>query len=324
MFYWIRIGVNLLAGGAAIATFLGFAGQLWWGFELLDHPRPQYSLMLLIAVIFGLVIHKHQGILWSVIWSIPLIVNIGMLLPLFIPAVAPSSATTTLRLLHANLDRDNLDSTRAIQYLDRQTVDLMFLQEVTPASLAQIQNRLKNYRIIAAEPRENSHGSAWLEPVSPTKLIKNLSSQIIHLPADSDRPLLQAKINLAGKEIVLLSYHVIRPRDAGTSAYQAVEFGAIAQWSQQIQTTGQRVIVIGDFNSTPTSMRFRKLVHQSGLVNSQRGFGLQPTWHDSFPSVLMIAIDHCLHSPSLTTIKREIGENIGSDHLPLWVELHLN
>jgi hypothetical protein len=35
----------------------------------------------------------------------------------------------------------------------------------------------------------------------------------------------------------------------------------------------------------------------------------------------MMAIAHGLHSQSITTINRTTGSNIGSDHLPLFVEL---
>jgi endonuclease/exonuclease/phosphatase (EEP) superfamily protein YafD len=101
-----------------------------------------------------------------------------------------------------------------------------------------------------------------------------------------------------------------------------VEFDASANWSVRQQKEGKReVVVIGDFNSTPWSGRFREFLHQTDLRNSQRGFGLQPTWHASLPSPLMIAIDHCLHSKSIATVKRATGSNIGSDHLPLFVEL---
>src|SRR4028118_1291635 len=123
------------------------------------------------------------------------------------------------------------------------------------------------------------------------------------------------------RSLQILSLSVARPNQ---SNFQAVEFDAAAKWSlRQQQENKREVVVIGDFNSTPWSGRFRKFLHDANLRNSQRGFGLQPTWSASLPSVLMIAIDHCLHSQSITTISRATGVNIDSDHLPLFVELHL-
>jgi len=148
-----------------------------------------------------------------------------------------------------------------------------------------------------------------------------LGAEVIHLPPSSDRPLLKATVEYDGRAIELLCFHSIRPRSAGTVAYQQQEFAALAEWSQQQQD--RSLIVIGDFNNTPWSLSFHTLLANSRLVNSQPGFGIQPTWHSSLPTFLQIPIDHCLHSPDLSTRDRSIGSNIGSDHLPLLVELKL-
>ena len=58
------------------------------------------------------------------------------------------------------------------------------------------------------------------------------------------------------------------------------------------------------------------------LLPSRLGFGVQATW----PSVyrippMMIPIDHCLVSPDVRVVGRRVGPHIGSDHLPVIVEL---
>jgi endonuclease/exonuclease/phosphatase (EEP) superfamily protein YafD len=82
-------------------------------------------------------------------------------------------------------------------------------------------------------------------------------------------------------------------------------------------------LVLGDLNTTPWAPSFRRLVRASGLVNSALGHGLDPTWPARWPWPLRIPIDHCLHSPALTTINRRVGPAIGSDHLPLIVDIGL-
>jgi endonuclease/exonuclease/phosphatase (EEP) superfamily protein YafD len=253
-------------------------------------------------------------------------VNLGLMAPLFIQVDTEGNGSApVLHLLHANLDRHNATPAKAVQYLNQQVVDLLFVQEVTPEWLSRLQTELTHYRLVRAEPKPNSHGSALFMPISvpiaATPQIAFLDTQIIHLPATSDRPLLETRIRWAEQEITILSLHVIRPRNQGTATYQQTEFAAVAAWSQSQHQHHRHVVVLGDFNSTPWSRPFRLLVHQSGLVNSQRGFGLQPTWRAGFPAMLMIPIDHCLHSTSMTTVKRTIGANIGSDHLPLLVDV---
>jgi endonuclease/exonuclease/phosphatase (EEP) superfamily protein YafD len=322
-----RFLLDVAAGGAAIATILGFAGSLWWVFEVFEYPRPQYCLILVAALVVGGISRRA----WSFVWCLPLLLNLALIVPLFFTSAQGSHLEqanripgSTLRLLHANLDHQNKDTTQAIQYIEAQDVDLVLLQEVTSRWLASLKSHLSRYQVITSLPLENSHGLAMLVPVKPSKPVEIVATQIIDLPSYSEQPLLETTIRWGGREVVILSLSVVRPLSRDSSAFQQVEFDAAANWSlRQQKKDGREVVVIGDFNNTSWSGRFRKFLHDSDLRNSQRGFGLQPTWSASLPSVLMIAIDHCLHSKSITTINRATGSNIGSDHLPLFVELRL-
>jgi endonuclease/exonuclease/phosphatase (EEP) superfamily protein YafD len=320
----LQWGIYALALLAAIATFLGFCGGLWWGFAILDHPRPQYCLLLLPAIALMLLQLRTKRRLSGLIclWILPLLVNLFLFLPLYW-GTGSDAAGQTLQVLHANLDRDNAQPHRAIQFLDDQEADLIFVQELTPDWLLKLQTDLKNYQLFTAEPRENSQGSALFLPLTANKALKILDSKIINLPSRSERPLLQTTIYWGGREITLLSLHVTRPQSQDTVKYQQLEFDAVANWALQQQQAKREVVVIGDFNSTPWSRQFNQLLHQSKLVNSQRGFGLQPTWNAIFPTPFRIAIDHCLHSAGLKTVYRSTGRAIGSDHLPVLVQLRI-
>jgi endonuclease/exonuclease/phosphatase (EEP) superfamily protein YafD len=226
--------------------------------------------------------------------------------------------------LHVTLDHENPDMSRAIAYIQQEQAQLVSVLEITPTSLPQIQSGLKDYQLIGAEPRTNSHGSAWFMLKKSVKPIQSLGTEVIHLPATSDRPLLKATVNYGRKTIHLLCFHSIRPQNEGSVAFQRVEFAALANWSQTMaQENKNQVIVIGDFNSTPWAVPFRAMLKDSPLRNSLPGFGWQPTWHSALPRFLQIPIDHCLHSPAFRTRDRHIGSNIGSDHLPLFVTLRL-
>ncbi|MBW4543168.1 MAG: hypothetical protein KME25_01775 [Symplocastrum torsivum CPER-KK1] len=53
--------LDIAASGAAIATVLGFAGSLWWVFELIEHLRPQYCLVLVTALVIGGISPENSG-----------------------------------------------------------------------------------------------------------------------------------------------------------------------------------------------------------------------------------------------------------------------
>ncbi len=294
----------------------------------MEHPRVQYSLILVIALFVSLFTSRKRINIWNFLCFIALSINLILIFPFFIPVNQSNQALNTppqtIRVIHATLDSKKDDVSDAIEYLNEQKTDILFLLEVTPQSLIQLRQGLTNYRLIAAQPKYTSHGIAWFVPQQQTKPIEPKRFGFISLPKDNNRPLLSARISYNDREITLLCFHVISPRNGETVTYQEIEFDAAAKWSQRIQNGKQDLIVIGDFNSTPWYGPFRKLVHESGLINSQRSFGIQTTWHSVLPPVLRIPIDHCLHSKSLTTIKRFVGNDIGSDHLPLFVELKLD
>ena len=312
--------LNLLALFVALATVLGLAGTKFWIFEVLDHPRLQYSLILAIALIVGGIYRQK----WSFLFGVPFALNLVAILPLFFhPNLPVSSNSIPLTIFHANLDRHNLEYARAIEYVSSQKADLIFLQEVTPTWLNKLKSDLTNYKLHTALPLENSLGVAMLVPISAAPNIEIVTSQILYMPAYSPRPMIQVIVRREGKEIAILSTSTARGTNSkGASGFQKIEFDEIAKWSVNQQEGQKRaVIAIGDLNSTPWCGRFRQFTVDSNLVNSQLGFGLQTTWPAKLPSLFRIAIDHCLHSKSLRTVERAIGSNIGSDHLPLLVKL---
>ncbi|MGD1914475.1 MAG: endonuclease/exonuclease/phosphatase family protein [Rivularia sp. (in: cyanobacteria)] len=326
----IKFWTKILAGLAVVATILSLAGDKWWIFAMMEHARVQYWLILLIALFVNFLTSKKRIHIWNILCIITFIINFVFILPLFIPPHQNSTQDLstppeTIRLIHATLDSKKTDVSKAIEYLNKQKTDILFLLEVTPQSIRKLRRGLTNYRLIAAQPKYTSHGIAWFVPRENTKPIELKRVGFISLPNDNNRPLLKATISYSGKEIILLCFHVISPRNAETVAYLKIEFDALANWSQRIlQSNKQDLIVIGDFNSTPWYGQFRQLLSKSGLVNSQRGFGIQTTWHSILPPIFRIPIDTCLHSKSFITIRRFVGDDINSDHLPLFVEFKLS
>jgi endonuclease/exonuclease/phosphatase (EEP) superfamily protein YafD len=332
---WLALGIQILSGGAAIATLLAFAGSRWWQFALLEHGRSQYSWLLLIGLCFEILrlwcgwgnrVKRTRQLVWAAIWALFLGVNLSYFMGLFfLPSrnhgVTPSAPVLTV--LHMTLDHERSEVSEAIAFIHEQAKhqapDVISILEVTPQSLPRLQAGLGDYQVAIANPLTNSHGSVWFVSRHPAHPLTVQSTQVIHLPANNIRPLLQLNLAYAGKAIALLCFHVIRPRNAGTVDYQRVELQALADWSWQHPDA----IVIGDFNSTPWYGAFRQLLRTSQLVSSQPGFGLQPTWHSRMPLLLRMPIDHCLYGHSFVSVRREIGRSVDSDHLPLLVSVQI-
>jgi endonuclease/exonuclease/phosphatase (EEP) superfamily protein YafD len=80
------------------------------------------------------------------------------------------------------------------------------------------------------------------------------------------------------------------------------------------------VILVGDFNTSLWSPYYYKFVEKTRLINGRRGFGVQPSWPTDLP-IFYIPIDHCFVSPEFQVLNSRVGENVGSDHLPLITDL---
>jgi endonuclease/exonuclease/phosphatase family metal-dependent hydrolase len=80
--------------------------------------------------------------------------------------------------------------------------------------------------------------------------------------------------------------------------------------------------VLGDLNSTEASPHFQRLLTNGRLSDTRAGRGWFPTWRAYLPELrwpllgLRLPLDHVLTGPALTSLARNTGPDLGSDHLP--------
>lgn len=304
--------------GTLIIGFLsisGFVAELDWRLAWFSNPRVHFIVALIVAAIWFGFNQKHR---WATAATLLALVNLAPILPLFMPSIAAgpidsTASTVSIALLNTNHGAADL---HVLQELE---ADLLFLQEVTPGLDAALPARLPTYSVLHSHPLSNTHGSAILvHSDAPVYLIE---SELIYLSEHSKRPIMTAALMVGTKEVQLLSLHTTRPQNQATDAGQQIEVDGAVQWSRTAQSNADtEVIIMGDFNMTPWSTRFWKLLRDGELLNSQRGFGLQNTWPSNIPLIFGIPIDHAVHSRGIQTLKRKVVRTNGTDHAILFVE----
>jgi len=85
---------------------------------------------------------------------------------------------------------------------------------------------------------------------------------------------------------------------------------------------GGRAVLVGDLNLTPWSPRFGRLLAESGLADTSLQRPFATSWRSPLPFV-ELALDHFLASPGLRVPCNRLGPDVGSDHLPLIVDVAL-
>jgi endonuclease/exonuclease/phosphatase (EEP) superfamily protein YafD len=119
-----------------------------------------------------------------------------------------------------------------------------------------------------------------------------------------------------GNPIELVLTHVHTPF---AGAIHDRHFEALASVRPRL---ADRLAVCGDFNTVPWSESLRNFSSDADLRAIHGRFGLPGTW-PAGALLLRVPIDNCLLSDGVAVADSRVGPDIGSDHLPLIVDLAL-
>ncbi|MCK6440920.1 MAG: endonuclease/exonuclease/phosphatase family protein [Planctomycetes bacterium] len=292
------------AAGALTLIPISLA-KMWWPFELFTHFPLQYCAGLLVALLCY-IFAGHWRLATLVL--LPLAAHGAKVVALYAESEKPQVHDERLTLLSVNVLRFNERYDDVFNHIRSQNADIVLLMEIDFDWMKRIEQAQLPYRIVIAEPRSDTSGIVLLDRGDIVEAAK-----IVTPGVEFTAPSIEATLCWRGERMAFMGTHPSPPKGEWGANARNVQLAEIAEWAKK-QTLP--VVVIGDLNLTPFSPYFRDFVDESGLVSSHEGFGYQWSWPVEIP-LLAIPIDHCLHSPFLVTLQREIGSDIGSDHKPL-------
>lgn len=318
----------IIAGLPALATILAFGAPWWDKLDLLSHFRVQYAFILIITVIASMCVR-----LWrlGLILLIPTTINLALILPLyfhpgwFLPraefvAQEPDGGPV-VRLITYRIDPQLPQTEDMLELIRNAPADMIVLQGVNTEILRYLEYAVAPFRVVGSHPREDGLGSAILVRVSIRSPIQMRYSKPILLDDVADLqapPAICTVFYWYGREVLLLTLQGVSPLSPHRTHTQQRQFNDLATWMRRQQ---EPVVVMGNLNSTPWSYHFRKLLEDSSLHNSQQGFGIQGTWPATGGALGQLPLDHCLLSPSLKAVKRQVGPSLTSSHHMLQVDI---
>jgi endonuclease/exonuclease/phosphatase (EEP) superfamily protein YafD len=143
------------------------------------------------------------------------------------------------------------------------------------------------------------------------------STRLIELEDKGRRPPMEARVSVAGRLVTVRGVHALRPGGQNFQRRNAtLNTLASEGWDPNC-------ILAGDLNVTSTVPVFRELLAASGLCDSRRGFGRQPSYRTFRPLPLRVAIDHVLVGEAFEVMERRTEHVPGSDHLAVVTVLAL-
>ncbi len=297
---------SIAIGGAAIASLMGLCGSLWWVFDLANHFRVQYLLVLVLGAWLATIARRYALLAMALVF---VLVNAWMVAPCLAPRPRPP-AGDRLRVLFVNVHTANRDTERVARLIQRTHADVVGLLEINDRWRARLGPALTPYPHRLVRPREDNFGIGLYSRLP-------WSDARVEQYGDAGVPTVRARVRLARSEVTLLLTHPLPPISARYAALRRGQLEAIYADRPQLPDP---LVVFGDLNMSPWSRDFRWFRRRMRLTDTRRGFGPQRTW-PAGSWLLRIPIDHCLVSPAVGVRSRRLGPNVGSDHLPVIVDL---
>jgi endonuclease/exonuclease/phosphatase (EEP) superfamily protein YafD len=300
----IEVAVAVMVVGLAVVTVTAVL-PVPWPLALAEHFHLQY---LVAAMGLGAVAVGVRAWALADVAAIVALVNLIVVAPHLRGEAGAASEGVPVRvlLLNVHTSSDGFEPVRAlIRDVD---ADVVALVEVDRRWLAELAPVLAGYRGRIEEPRDDNFGIALYHRGAMTAEIRTLGSELPSVVARLD----------GGLGVILT--HPIPPVSGDTARSNWRQLEAVADRARSM--AGPR-IVLGDFNATPWSRPFAAMVARSGLRDSRAGFGVGA----SFPAsggvwaAMRIPIDHALVSAEVGVVSRRIERDVGSDHLPVVLDL---
>jgi endonuclease/exonuclease/phosphatase (EEP) superfamily protein YafD len=296
----LTFGIALLS-----ATILGFIPQRGYLIDQLSQLRLLY-LVALVPLLIAVFMLRSR--VMGVLAVLCLMANGAACMPLIMPASSPKT-DAHLVVMAANIwGAHNQQYAKLVDLVHAKGPDVICLEEVTPKWMSELKKRLNDYPYSFDEGISGGAAIFSRLPISQTWSAEGKKAK---------RYGVRGELEVGGTKLLLIATHPASPYSRQNWRRRNQEFIRLAH---DVQSSSLPVIVAGDFNSTPWSWYFQNLLSKATLQDSELGKGLQPTWSTRMPLVL-VPIDHCLYTSQFATIKRAVGPNVGSDHLPLIVEL---
>ncbi len=291
---------------ACAATTCGLLGRFSWLLDLFSHFRVQYLIGLTVLGGLLLVLRRRKTAVAFLAFAGA---NLATVLPLYFGGQnAPPEGASALRAMLLNVNTETGDADRVKQAIQDADPDVLVLQEINSRWVADLSWLESSHPYRVTQPREDNFGVGLFSklPIAWSEIAYIGSAEV---------PSILATVDIGQTDLRVIATHPLPPSGREYSRLRNEQLGQLPEYVD----SSCPVLLLGDLNVTPWNYHFRKLLRRSGLKDSSRGFGLQPSW-PNHSLLLRIPLDHCLHSAEITVVDRRIGPDVSSDHFPVIVD----
>lgn len=303
----MRTPVRLIIFVLAVIVGLSFLGAWYWGFDLLSHFRVYLAGVGLILLLCALLARERLG---ALVAGLVVAANMIPIAP-YVSFADNGIVKGDFRVVVMNLWNNNPKTEPGVDFLRRVDADVIFLLEVAPHWSRAIDALKKIY-----PHRHDLTACSIIGHCNMTLISKRPWVSITDKNENSEAPAnIRAKFHTAVGKLTLIGAHLLYPMGKEYTEIQKRQLDAIAGMVNDISGP---LILAGDFNFTPWSVMYGRLINATGLLRSEGG--ILPSWKSKvFP--IQLPIDHVFFRLMKGTVHAWTGPEIGSDHLPLIADI---
>lgn len=289
----------------------GYFGRLNMYLEFASGYKLQLLVMVSCSLFYFSLTNYKLGIIISLFC---LLLNLAEILPWYWnrPIVNHIESYQPLKVLSYNVLWSNKQYDKAIALINREQPDIAVFQEAQEHWSQALDTLKANYPYHAKASK--------LEIEVYSKLPLNNTEIKLY---GTYRGLVVCDLAIGNNQLKFIATHAYPQLYFGREGWEIRNQHLEKGIGEYIQNIEQLAIVVGDLNVSMWSPFYRSLIDKSGLHNARQGFGILPTQSVVAPqfAILSAPIDHCLVSPDIQIGNFRLGQNIGSDHLPIISEL---
>jgi len=306
----VRQRAQWLVVASAGLTLVSALGGFAWPLELFSHFVAWYALGTLPA---ALALWWARATRWALVATALCLVQAYQPLAWYVPAQGVASeGGVPCRILLANVLTSNRDHQALLDLIAETDPDVICIQEVNAAWTEALRPLEEVYPVHSVVDREDNFGIALYSRISPG-LPEILFGGELRVPA------LAVPLEKGGASAQLLTVHALPPLGGMMANLRNRQLDAARAW-HEAQTAP--AVIVGDLNLTMYSPVYRRWMDGFAVKNTRQGHGPLGSW-PVFVPFLRLPLDHCLVSPEIEVVDCRLGPDIGSDHLPLLIDLRL-
>lgn len=320
---WLRYALYSAVVAAAAITLLPELDTNAWWVRLLDFPRVQVlvALLLVLVLLVALPGRRALGNLLASIITLGCAAWQAVVLFPYSPLTSPSmiAAAPTcpearrLRIVAVNVQMTNENAERLFAILREADPDLILLQETDEWWDRRLRALRDEWPHAAQQVMQNYYGMHLLSRYP-------LRDPEVHFLTNSRNPSIFTGVELPSGDVV--RFLGVHPRPPLVGQSSAERDGQLLAAALAARASEAPVVMAGDFNAVPWEAVMHRTERIGGLLAPRLGRGWLPTYRTG--SVLVRwPLDHVLAGPRFTLAALGTLPEFGSDHYPILAEFCL-